>query len=270
MKSSLGWAALALAGLVATALPAQAHRAWMVPSATVLSGDDPWVTVDAAISNDLFYFEHHPMRLDNLAVVAPDGSAVQAENTAKGRYRSTFDVHLTQVGTYKIAVASDGLFASYMLNGERKRWRGTADKLKAEIPAEATEIKLSQSQNRNEIFVTAGKPSEDSLKTTGKGLELSPITHPNDLFAGEEARFKLLLDGEPAKDIEIEVVPGGNRYRDKLNDTTVKTDGEGVFTVTWPEPGMYWLNASIRDDKATIEKAERRASYTATLEVLPQ
>jgi hypothetical protein len=36
------------------AVPAQAHRAWLLPSATVLSGTDAWVTVDAAISNDLF------------------------------------------------------------------------------------------------------------------------------------------------------------------------------------------------------------------------
>ncbi len=28
----------------------------MMPSSTVLSGDDVWVTVDAAVSNDLFYF----------------------------------------------------------------------------------------------------------------------------------------------------------------------------------------------------------------------
>lgn len=48
----------ALVALPVTVLPtiAEAHRAWMLPSATVLSGDDPWVTVDAAISNDLFYF----------------------------------------------------------------------------------------------------------------------------------------------------------------------------------------------------------------------
>ena len=39
-----------------------AHRQWMLPSSTVLSGSDPWVTVDAAVSNELFYFDHVPMR----------------------------------------------------------------------------------------------------------------------------------------------------------------------------------------------------------------
>src|SRR3546814_2795262 len=56
-------------------------------SATVLSGDDVWVTVDAAISNDLFYFEHHPMRLDAMKAWAPDGSEAAIENRATGRYQ---------------------------------------------------------------------------------------------------------------------------------------------------------------------------------------
>ncbi len=38
-----------------------------------------------------------------LAIMAPDGSAVQAQNGSIGRYRSTFDVPLKQKGTYKLA-----------------------------------------------------------------------------------------------------------------------------------------------------------------------
>ena len=60
---------LALAALAP--LAAHAHHQWLLPSATVLSGNDPWVTVDAAVSNDLFYFEHVPLRLDNLVVGGP-------------------------------------------------------------------------------------------------------------------------------------------------------------------------------------------------------
>ena len=58
-----------------------------------------WVTIDAATSNDLFFFDHNPMRLDNLKISAPDGTAVKAEN-ASGEFRSTFDVPLNEPGTY--------------------------------------------------------------------------------------------------------------------------------------------------------------------------
>ncbi|HWL04017.1 MAG TPA: DUF4198 domain-containing protein [Xanthobacteraceae bacterium] len=262
-------AAAAIAAVVAVSAPAVAHRAWMLPSATVLSGDDVWVTVDAASSNDLFYFEHHPMRLDNLAVFSPDGKQIKAENIATGRYRSTFDVKLSESGTYKMAIVNDSLFASYRVDGQVKRMRGaTPEKIEKEIPKNATDVRVQEVQSRMEIFVTQGKPSDTVLKPTGRGLELTAITHPNNLVAGEKAEFRLLLDGQPAKGVEVDIIPGGIRYRDKLNDVKVKTSDDGMFSFTWPEPGMYWINAGVRDDKASYKDAQRRASYTATLEVM--
>ncbi|MGY8526714.1 DUF4198 domain-containing protein [Paracidovorax citrulli] len=261
--------ALALAALMP--LAAHAHRQWLLPSATVLSGNDPWVTVDAAVSNDLFYFEHVPLRLDNLNVTAPDGNAIKAENQSTGRYRSTFDVHLTQPGTYKVAVVNNGLFASWKENGKARRWRGSPQAFATEVPANAQDLQVTQADSRLETFVTAGKPSDSVLRTTGRGLELAPETHPNDLFAGEPANFRLLLDGKPAANVDVEVVPGGNRYRDRLGEMKVKTDGSGRFSIKWPTPGMYWIEAEVRDDKVSVPQAKtRRAAYMATFEVLPQ
>ena len=127
------------------------------------------------------------------------------------------------------------------------------------------------SHSRVEIFITSGKPTRDTLKTSGTGLELDPVTHPNDLVAGAPASFRLLLDGKPAPDLKVTVVPGGNRYRDKLGEMTLTTDKDGKFSVTWPEAGMYWMEAVARDDKTEVQGVkERRAGYVATLEVLPQ
>lgn len=269
-KAAMKTAAVLVALGLSLPMTAQAHRSWLLPSTTVLSGDDPWITVDAAVSNDLFYFEHNPMRLDGLKITAPDGADIQAENSATGKFRSTFDAHLTKPGTYKIAVAGDGMMGRYKLNGEDKRWRGSADKL-SEIPAEATDVEISQNQRRLETFVTASAPNETALKPTGMGLELVPVTHPNDLFVGEQATFKLTMDGKPAADLEVAIIPGGIRYRTQLNEVKAKTDADGAFKVTWPEPGFYWISASVRDAKPTVEKATKRSSsYAATLEVLPQ
>ena len=81
--------ALAIAVLPGTAL---AHKQWLVPSATVVASNDPWVSVDAAVSNQLYYPDHVPMRLDNIAITAPDGSTLKPQNPATGKYRSVFDV----------------------------------------------------------------------------------------------------------------------------------------------------------------------------------
>jgi uncharacterized GH25 family protein len=269
MKRSAKLAAL-VAAIAMVSASAEAHRTWLLPSSTVLSGKDAWVTVDAAVSNDLFYFEHHPLQLDHLSILSPDGKPVAPVNLAKGQFRNTFDVKLDQQGTYKMAVLNQGAFANYKLNGEAKRWRGKPEQVTSDIPADATEVKLSEVQGRIEIFVTSGKPSDGNLKPTGAGLELLPVTHPNNLVAGEKATFRMVLDGQPAAGLAVEIVPGGNRYRDKLNDSKVTTDESGSFSVTWPAAGMYWISAQVQDDKSTIKNAKRRASYAATLEVLPQ
>ena len=260
---------LALAALLP--LSAMAHKAWLMPSETVLAGADSWVTVDAAVSNDLFYFNHNPLPLERLAITAPDGSKVEAQNGAAGKYRSVFDVELKQAGTYRIAMVNAGLSASWEEDGKPKRWRGTVEKFAAEVPQDAKDLKVSQSVGRVETFVTNGAPNHTALKPTGEGIELVPVTHPNDLFAGEEAKFKLQIDGKPAAGLELEIVRGGTRYRNAQDEIKVKTDADGAFSVTWPEAGMYWLETTTEDDKTSLPQAkQRRLSYVATLEVLPQ
>lgn len=270
--------AATLAALMTTSA-AQAHRQWMLPSSTTLSGTDSWVTVDAAVSNDLFYFEHMPMRTDAVAVTQPDGSAGQIENAATGKYRSTFDVHLTQPGTYRVASVSTGVMGSYTLNGEVKRLpRGTTkEKLTEAIPAGATNVQTVEATNRNEIFLTLGAPTTTIFKPTGVGIELVPVTHPNDLVAGEAATFQFLLDGKPAANLKVTVIPGGIRYRDTLGQQDLVTGKDGKVSISWPQPGMYWLNASVGGNREGGEGAKaaspaapapRRASYVTTLEVL--
>ncbi|GGJ42241.1 DUF4198 domain-containing protein [Neoroseomonas lacus] len=260
---------LALAAMLVVPVSAVAHRAWMLPSATVLSGDDPWITVDAAVSNDLFYFEHFPMPLEGLTVMTPDGSAAETVNQSRGRYRSTFDVRLTVPGTYRIAVTGEGFNASWRANGQTRRWRGTRDAFAREVPTDAEGLRVSLGQRRVEFFVTRGAPTDRVLQPLNEGLEVVPVTHPNDLVGGEQARFRLMLDGKPASGVEVAVVPGGNRYRDQLGEMKIRTDEDGSFAVTWPGPGMYWLSASVRDSNSGMPNVQRNASYVATLEVLP-
>lgn len=262
---------LALAASLAVPLAAQAHRAWLLPSATIVSGSDSWITVDAAVANGLFHFDHHPLPLDGVTVQAPGGGAAKLENASTGRYRSTFDVRLDLPGTYRIVAKGDSLSARYERNGEPKRWRGTVEELRKEIPADAEKLQVWRSQRRVETFVTAGSPDTGVLAAEGTGLELQPVTHPNDLYAGEAAEFVLLLDGQPAAAVTVEAIPGGMRYRDLEGKIAVQTDDRGRFRIAWPVPGMYWLHAELEDDRTGLPEADKRwASYTATLEVLPQ
>jgi uncharacterized GH25 family protein len=180
-----------------------------------------------------------------------------------------FDLNLAQPGTYRIAVLNDGVFARWKdkATGQVKRARGTPASIAGQIPADAQEVEVTQSAGRIETFVTVGKPS--TLKPIGKGLELV-AANPTDLVKGEKATFALQIDGQPAKDIEVNVTPGNTRYRDKVDEVAIKTDAKGQFTVTWPQAGMYWLEATTKDGKTSVPQAkERRLTYAATLEVMP-
>lgn len=258
--------ALGLALGLSTLVPseAEAHRRWLLPSATVLSGESDLVTVDAAASNGLFLFEHRPMALDSLVITGPDGEPVDPTILGAGAYRSMFDLPLKAQGTYRIALVSDGVMGTYELNGERHRFRGNADAL----PAGATDIRSSRNNSRTETFVTLGAPSDTALQPTGSGLEMIPVTHPNDIVAGEPAVMRFLLDGQPAADLEVEFVAGGTRYRDDAGIVMLRTDAEGRVTLEAGEAGMYYLEASSALDAADGQPG-RRASYTAVLEFLP-
>ena len=254
--------------LACAAAGAHAHNLWLKPSSTVLSKAD-WVTVDAAVSNDIFFFNHRPLGLENLVITAPDGKAVPAQHMAKGELRSVFDLKPEQAGTYRLAIVNSGLFASYKdAAGQPKRLRGSAEQITQQVPANAQDVRVTETASRIETFVTMGKPSAWPL--TGKGLELAPVTHPNDLVAGEAATFALHLDGQAAAGVQVVLVPEGKRYRDAVDAIQAKTDAQGRFTVTFPHAGMYWLDADAQDSKTSHPRAtERRLGYAATLEVLP-
>ncbi len=289
---------IALAAFTALATPAAiAHRMWLLPSSTVVSGTDNWVTVDAAVSNDLFYFDHRPMGTIP-TITQPDGSEGKAEHHNVGEFRATFDVHLTQQGTYRIAVVNQGVFGRYTLNGETKMLpRGTTKaQLATAIPAGATDVQTSETLARNEIFVTQGAPTNTVFKPSGQGIELVPVTHPNDLVADEPATFQFLLDGKPAAGLYVTTILGNGRYRASQKQMDLRTDAAGKVTIKWPEAGMYWINVTPNAPQPEGEgprpqaqgasagagaapaqggaqgmrgfPSGRRVSYTTTLEVL--
>ena len=277
---------LAAAGLCVAA-PAHAHRQWFLPSTTILADTNHGVTVEAAASTDPFKPDHRPMRTEAIKVWAPDGSMGAIENAATGNYRSVFDVKIDKPGTWRIGTVSDAVTGRFKVGGETWMVGGrrpggptpataqgapAAPKFvasAAEIPANATEIDLTEVQSRNEFFVTAGAPTETLLKPAGKGLEMVPLTHPTDLVADEPGKFQFLVDGEPAAGVTVTVVPGGQRFRDAEGSQELTTGTDGTVTVPWPVAGYYWLNATANDEKPSAGRAtKRRMSYTATLEVL--
>jgi uncharacterized GH25 family protein len=264
LRPTLLAALLALPGLAA------AHVTFILPSSTVLS-KPAYVTFDAAVSGGIFHFDTIALRGEIIAY-APDGSVVPLENDLTGKLRRVFDVNMTQNGTYRVRNSSAGSISARWkdADGKNKGWRGPVAEFEKNVPKDAAELRLSESASTQETFITLGKPSE--LKATGQGLEFVPVTHPNDLYAGETARFRFTFDGKPvAAGLEVGVSAGGSRYRDAPNDLKLKTDANGEVKIKWPAPGMYRVEIVMHDNKTSLPQIkERRLSYSTVLEALTQ
>lgn len=267
---------LAMLMALTVSVSAQAHRAWILPGSTVLSSDQPWVTFDGSVSNNIFYYDHAPLRAEQVNVLSPSGKTLEVQNAHTGKLRSTFDLQLTEPGTYKVFTAGSGLRATWETeDGQRRMWPGRGPVAAAEdfdraVPKKAKNLVVSETSRRVETFVTAGAPTDKVLALTNSGFEMKPLTHPNDLFAGESARFQFFYDGEPAAGAKVVVVRGGTRYRDAQDEMNLVSDKQGMVEIQWPEAGMYWVEVEYADKKAKAPATQRQGSYVVTLEVLPQ
>ncbi|QJR80694.1 DUF4198 domain-containing protein [Alteromonas pelagimontana] len=274
MKKSLIIGASALSLLLVSPFTS-AHRVWIKPSTTVVSGENEWITFDAAIANGIFAPDHFAMPLERLNAFSPDGKNIELKNPHKLHYRSVFDLELTQEGTYKVASSSRSISARWEdEKGERHFWPGRGEvaspaEFEAAVPKDAKNLEVVDSARRVEVYVTSGAPSDTVLKPTNKGLELVATTHPNDLYVNENVEFRFIMDGESAAATQVTVVKEGEKYRDTANPIEVKADAQGKISLQFPDPGMYWLEAEYEDNKAKAPAKTRRGTYVVVLEVLP-
>lgn len=254
-------------------LSAQAHRSWLLPSATLVNGAKPVVTLDASTSDDLFQTDAFALKLDGLVITAPDGSKVPPEDVAVAKQRAAFDLTLSQTGVYRIAVVADTVMGSYVLNEKTQRFRGTAAQLGELVPAGAQDVKCVHLLSRIETWVTHEAPAAP-LTPAGAGLEIIPLGDPSAYVTGEAASFRAYLDGKPLAGLVVQVIPGGVRYRGDLMETDVTTDDKGEFTVTWPLAQMYWIGASFpprvsEGQQGGPVESDTRYSTASTFEVMP-
>ena len=264
---------LLAAALAACTLQAHAHLPWIMPTSTIVEAKDAWVTIDGAITDNYFDIDHMALKLDGASITDPDGASVPLPPVLTGRMRSSFDLKLARNGTYKVALVTRNVMATYKQGGEVKRWRGAEEALASNVAANAEDLRTVYQHARLETFVTANKASTCALKASGAGLEMIPVTHPNDLRAGEKATLRFVLDGKPLANFAFSVIPGGVRYRGVLGEVRLTTDANGDATFTLPDAGMVALVASYPATPAKPGEGpavQRRYSYTSTLEILPQ
>lgn len=266
-----------LAAMVGASASAFAHKPWMLPSTTLVE-EGQYVTVDAAVTEQLFYMDHMPLKIDGLVIIGPDGKPRAPENVSNGKLRTTFDVNVAAPGTYRMTLASETALASWKEGAEIKRWRGPVAEVDKQVPKNAAELRVQTTVSRLETFVSSKQPGALAGKPAGKGIEFEPVTNPTDLHAGEPARWRFLVDGKPAANLPFSLIPGGVRHRGTLGEQRYTTDAKGEINFALPAAGQYLLSTAW--PAAAPQKGgegqgpgqqppSRRLTYAATLEILP-
>jgi hypothetical protein len=271
---------IAIAAATALLLAAGTAQAgpYVLPSAVQFEGKEAFVTVDASTAEHAFDLGR-AIPLDGLVITGPDGSTLTPDATQTGRARSSFELKLTQPGTYRFAIVQKSVSGSYTLDGETKRFRGSADTYAKDLPAGATDVKVSTMLSRYEAYTSLGAPNDTALQPVTEGLQIIPQSSPSELIAGEKTVFIAYLDGKPIADLDVRVIPGGARFRGILKDVAYKTGTDGRFEVSWVEGGLYNMVASYPPRRPQGEagsaetrgaaQPERRVSFSATFEAQP-
>lgn len=267
----------------AASVNAYAHGRYILPTHTILSGEKAQqVTFSASISNDVF---RHDMPLGdsgngnvsgqlkeifkrlNYVVIGPDGKKTSMDWHAYAR-QSIADLTLEKSGTYQIAIEQPALIMTTFKKEDGKRGRVFGD---TQPPKNATDIAKREVSAKVVTYVSYNKPNKTALTPTGKGLELSGDSHPNDLFVNEEGHFQLLLNGEGASDIKLSITRAGTKHRNQREEVNIATNKDGTFNHKFSEAGFYLLEAK-KEIKASPDAAIQTYHHSLyiTLEVFPE
>lgn len=119
-------------------------------------------------------------------------------------------------------------------------------------------------------FFRAGDESSSSFSTPiGHALEIIPLVDPTQLSAGDKLKAKVLLNGQPMKDVVISCIPQGTELTEDFDPAhEARTDGEGQAELPLPEANHYLV---VVHHKAPEEKADNYSAgteYAATLTLL--
>lgn len=259
------------------------HSRWLVPTHTILSGEDPeMVAVDMSISNDIFHpdfaFGGLPvasvaallagekdavktpppntrgaivyalMSTTKVAVTQPDGSVTNDTPLINFGRKSTAAFTLNQSGTYRVNVTQDPIYFTKFKHADGRPGREFGERHQVEtfLPEGAKDISVLKLINRVETYVTRNGLNKTALAPSGKGLEILFDGHPNELFVGEDISAKIMLNGKAAPiGTEVKLTRSGTRHRNDREHIVAATDKSGAFSVSIEQSGFYLLEVEL-------------------------
>ena len=291
---------ISLLGLLSISSVCQAHGRWIVPSSTIVSGEEPTpISFDISLSNDVFHPDRAyggiPLSLVQMGKKVEYATEPQSPGEAEMRQwgasvklkvstpsgneyfdspivnlgnKSVTATVLTEDGTYAIETSHPPVqYISYKSkNGDAGKQFGPYNL--DTLPEGAKEIKKIRLIPSLKTFVTRNTLSHKVLELKGSGLELQFSTHPNELFVGEATTITALFNGKKLSDnVSIKLTRAGTRYRNNRNQQNFEVNDSGSFKIDWEIADLYVLEIEAIEN---IDDVEVQHTIFLTLEVNPE
>ncbi|PUA30508.1 MAG: hypothetical protein B0W54_08490 [Cellvibrio sp. 79] len=219
-------------------MPVSAHTPFLAPI-SFTPAHESWVSLDAGFA-EVFFQPDVAFDKGDFQLLTPAGVWQKPGRLEAFKTRTLIEHQLTEKGTYRFSTGLryGAVFRFYELNGERKAIRDP----KEALPAGAKLVDHYQSVTLAETYITNDKPTAVALKPYSKGLEVVPVTHPSDVYAGEKFAVKVLLDGKPLANKEISVFKAqdGSEHEKPYLNATTNTKGEAELAMA--DTGIYLLH----------------------------
>ena len=255
---------VALACAVMSISSATADTSYLRPSWFTTATDD-LVTVQSSFTES-FSNPAVGVKSDAWTVIGPDGAkstfktkaeltqltALEADTKANGTYRLSTGERLGRIGQQ---VLVDGAWQPFAPGRE--------------IPAGA-QTRQSQTATVADVYVTRGAPTKAPVEARIGALELKPVTHPNDVYLDTGFAFRVLLNGKPVANQQVEIWREGGAYEEPAWRKLLTSAADGAVKATFDKPGVYLIWTRMSGD-APAGAATPIRSYTTsvTIEVQP-
>ena len=291
------------AAMAAGAGPVLAHTPYLLPNAFDAERDH--VTLTGALTEDDYFTPDIALKVSAYIETLPDGRQTQVAPAAALKDETVAEADLPVAGTYRF---STGLLVGRRMKMAQVggRWlmvraapQATSGEARApesgrsapapgrdgaththgggdgassmspdQIPPDA-KIVETEGVLTAETFVSHGAPTQTALKTSGQGLELKPLTHPNAIYVDQGFEFQLLIDGKPVAAAPVTVYRAGDLYDERKITQSLATDAAGKAKASFERPGVYLLTAHypIGPRRPDDAPPPRNYTYSLTFEV---
>ncbi len=228
-----------MAGLLFSGFDAHAHYGMIIPSAQMITRPQ-----DGTVSLDLRFW--HPMTGIGMSLAKPLKFQVKERGKTIDLLGSLTPKMIGENRTWQAqyTVKRPGLLVFTM--EPQPYWEAAEDKYIIHY---------------TKVVVTAFGNDQGWDEPVGLKTEIVPLTKPYGLYSGNVFQGRVLLDGNPVANAEVEVefYNENGTYKapnDYMITQTIKADDNGVFTYGAPWAG-WWGFAALNPGDETIKRGNQ-------------